>query len=436
MLECFTLKQHLDATRQELSQALYQHDAACRIIARLMRERDEARVMLQSWQQTGGSGESVQKAQSQQKMEVDDDIGKGDGAGGGSRKGLGDDLVTILNTKNQELAAGRKGRKPSPSVVSKQSLSSMKVKNTLSPHKTDKPGVTCIAVHEGGDLILTGGIDKVAILSSLSTGKNVAKLSGHTKKITKVAFFSSSGSSSDSLIQFATASSDMTVKLWSNSSSSGGEAFLERMTLKGHAGEVTDISVHPTGNHLLTVSLDGSWRFYDTANGNGEEVVCISTGDSELHCGQLHPDGLIFATGSGSGELKLWDIREQKVVSAIQEHVGDLKCLSFSENGYMLASGGADGEIKLWDLRKMKCVKSTQATEGTVGVSAITIDYSGLYLAAAAGYTVDVLAVKEWNAVNTFKEHSKLVTGLAWGPDASFLATSSMDRSVKILGTG
>ena len=50
MLETHQVKTHLDTVRQELVKTLYQHDAACRVIARVVAERDEARFMLQQVQ--------------------------------------------------------------------------------------------------------------------------------------------------------------------------------------------------------------------------------------------------------------------------------------------------------------------------------------------------------------------------------------------------
>lgn len=45
-LETYNLKEQLTRTREELATSLYQHDAAVRVIARLTRERDEARDAL------------------------------------------------------------------------------------------------------------------------------------------------------------------------------------------------------------------------------------------------------------------------------------------------------------------------------------------------------------------------------------------------------
>lgn len=59
-LETFNIRQQLHQTRQELATALYQHDAAIRVIARLTKERDEARDALSNVTITAGAGDAMQ----------------------------------------------------------------------------------------------------------------------------------------------------------------------------------------------------------------------------------------------------------------------------------------------------------------------------------------------------------------------------------------
>jgi pre-mRNA-processing factor 19 len=48
MLEAYELRAQLKKCRKELAHSLYQHDAACRIIARLQQEKESAEQALQN----------------------------------------------------------------------------------------------------------------------------------------------------------------------------------------------------------------------------------------------------------------------------------------------------------------------------------------------------------------------------------------------------
>ena len=66
VLEAHQLKQQLAQTRQELSTALYHHDAAVKVIARITTERDEARDALSKLSVSGGGGAATSNGDAMQ----------------------------------------------------------------------------------------------------------------------------------------------------------------------------------------------------------------------------------------------------------------------------------------------------------------------------------------------------------------------------------
>uniref|UniRef100_A0A8C7GB08 Pre-mRNA-processing factor 19 n=1 Tax=Oncorhynchus kisutch TaxID=8019 RepID=A0A8C7GB08_ONCKI len=360
MLHSFTLRQQLQTTRQELSHALYQHDAACRVIARLTKEVTAAREALATLKPQAGLV-VTQAVASQPHVTVSDWL-----------KGLHSASV--------------------PGILSLD----------LCPSDTNK--------------VLTGGADKNVVVFDKKEEQIIATLKGHTKKVTSVIYHPSQS------VVFS-ASPDSTIRVWSVT---GGNCV---QVVRAHEASVTGLSLHATGDYLLSSSEDQYWAFSDIQTGRVLTKVTDEAAGCALTCAQFHPDGLIFGTGTADSQIKIWDLKERTNVANFPGHIGPVTSIAFSENGYYLATGAQDSSVKLWDLRKLKNFK-TITLDNNYEVKSLVFDQSGTYL-AVGGTDIRVYICKQWSEVLNFTEHTGVVTGVAFGEHAQFLTSTGMDRSLK-----
>ena len=69
---------------------------------------------------------------------------------------------------------------------------------------------------------------------------------------------------------------------------------------------------------------------------------------------EFHPDGLLLGTGSNSGVVTIWDIREQKSFKDISSFKGqEVSSISFSNKGVLFGCAWRNSEVcRVFDLRK------------------------------------------------------------------------------------
>ncbi|KAF7245424.1 Pre-mRNA-processing factor 19 [Varanus komodoensis] len=415
MLHSFTLRQQLQTTRQELSHALYQHDAACRVIARLTKEVTAAREALATLKPQAGLivPQAVPSAQP-------NTVGAGEPMDLGELAGMTPEIIQKLQDKATVLTTERKkrGKTVPEELVKPEELSRYRqVASHVGLHSASIPGILALDLCPSDtNKILTGGADKNVVVFDKSSEQILATLKGHTKKVTSVVFHPSQE------LVFS-ASPDATIRIWSVPNASCVQV------VRAHESAVTGLSLHATGDYLLSSSDDQYWAFSDIQTGRVLTKVTDETSGCALTCAQFHPDGLIFGTGTMDSQIKIWDLKERTNVANFPGHSGPITSIAFSENGYYLATAADDSSVKLWDLRKLKNFKTLQL-DNNFEVKSLIFDQSGTYL-ALGGTDVQVYICKQWTEVLHFTEHSGLTTGVAFGHHAKFLASTGMDRSLK-----
>mmetsp|Transcript_5833 Transcript_5833/g.10123 ORF Transcript_5833/g.10123 Transcript_5833/m.10123 type:complete len:538 (-) Transcript_5833:219-1832(-) len=236
----------------------------------------------------------------------------------------------------------------------------------------------------------------------------------------------------------ATASIDLTAKLWKVSTLSEGYdtqnennkfQIQEINHLKGHERRLCKVAFHPQGRHLATTSFDHTWRLWDVETGN--EILLQDGHWKEVYGVGFHPDGSLCSTTDFGGVVQVWDLRTGKSIHHFLGHAKRVLCTEFSPNGFQLATSGDDGFIKVWDLRKRKQFASIPAHSNLVTQIQFDRYHNGEFLVSTSfDATAKVWSTRDWTMLTTMRGHEGKVMGVDLLKDS--IVTCGFDKTLKL----
>lgn len=167
------------------------------------------------------------------------------------------------------------------------------------------------------------------------SGKILYRLKGHSDKIKNITI-SQNGK------YLASASEDKTIKLWSE----------KGKLLHTFKDIAENIVLSPDGNFLASTDNE-IVKIWDR---RGKLLRIFKQRYSDYFHLIFSPDSKYFASNNGSGEINLWNIKENSV-NTIDAHLSDIKSITFSpDSRYLVSTGVGDYTANIWRVRFPKQV--------------------------------------------------------------------------------
>jgi hypothetical protein len=278
--------------------------------------------------------------------------------------------------------------------------------------------VTGVAFSPDGRTLATASRDMTVRLWDVGSNEPIGRpFTGHTDLVMRVAF------SPDGRI-LATASQDKTVRLWDLAEHKPiGRPFT------GHIHWVTGIAFSPDGRTLATTSRDRDTRLWDVAGHRqlGRPIRNPGDGYDEAAVA-FSPDGRILAIGNHTA-VQLWDIaRHQQLGRPL---TGCWRGLAFSPDGRILAIGNRE-RVLLWDVARRRNLRRPCNIHGGV-VRALAFSPDGRTLAVVSERETRLWDVDNRTPIGQpFIGHTDHETEVAFSPNGRTLATASLDKTARL----
>ncbi|KAL7067580.1 U-box domain-containing protein [Cryptosporidium serpentis] len=448
MTELFQLRLQVDQLKMQLSQSLYQQDAACRVIAKLIKERDSARKDLEEIQNRILENPPINISRSTEESandRKDEILQEYDGIS----MSLVDEYIKYADT----MRPLRKKREfvNLASPMDLKSLDHSRLSFKLGS-KSSNVLLECSQLYKN-KVIITGHSDGDMYLTDTQKGDSICRI--ESKACTSIL----------SLLAIQSVNFDVNIPgsiIVSNSGDTGillysltGTVNLENKsdlyTLKSSiflgsktATEFSNLSAHPLNKQFLANSKKQSLFSYIDIETS--KAICTQhlSDNVSYNYASFHPDGLIIGGIFDGGEvIDIWDIRNMNIATQLKEQLGipknncsDKLQLCFSNNGYYLFSTTSNGSILLWDLRKGSVLQNIENTTNNRNNRFISLDDSGKYIGSGWNKKISLFTFNTKTSIEEFVtlhcNSKSSINYISFGEYANSIISTYSDSTIDI----
>jgi WD40 repeat protein len=310
----------------------------------------------------------------------------------------------------------------------------------LYKYSTGKSTTYAIAITPDGQMMLSGGNDRIITVRHLGTGRILRTFTGHSDSIYALCLTPDGRT-------LVSGSRDKTLKVWNlnkagnyNSISSASRVIGDGLmyTLTGHSESINAVAINPDGQLLVSGSEDNTIKLWDL--NTGEWLATLEGHEAGVRAVALSPDGQLLVSGSADNTIKLWQLPSEESepicpdpIYTLTGHLDGVKCLAISPDGQTLASGSQDKTIKLWQLDTGE-LKSTLVGHWRE-VNNLAISADGRTLISCSGdETIQLWHLDTLKPLHSFEGHQGAVACVAISPDGQPLVSSSWDHTIRVWG--